>query len=225
MSRIDVILPYFEGEAFIEGALRSVEEAASGHEIRVVVIDDGSSARSHAILRRVLDRSTVASELIVHEANRGIGAARQRGLDAVETEVVGFVDQDDRWRPNLVSSLLDLLEGAEHAAGLMQMELLEGCQRPTWCRPAWLEGPLPGTVVGAGLFRTEALRRLGGFNPALRAGGDDVDLLARFRRAQVETASIDEVVLTRLVHEDNASGRTATDGDLLAGVRAHLGAR
>ena len=225
MSRLDVVIPYFEGERFIEGALTSLANARGSTDLRVVVVDDGSSEASRTQLERTLARCELPWILVTHDHNLGIGATRQRGLEEVETEVVGFLDQDDRWRPTLIDRLLGLMDEADHASGMIEMRLAEGALRPGWCRAEWLEHPLPGTVTGAGLFRTEVLHQLGGFSDAYRFGGDDVDLFARLRRAGAACREIDEVVLTRLVHDSNASGKADLQQDLLAGVRAHLGSR
>ena len=221
MAEVDVVLPYFEGQRFIVGALASLKKVAGEVNLRVIVVDDGSSSSAHGELRTALSSCGLEWELLVNESNLGIGATRQRGLDAVEAEVVGFLDQDDRWC-RAILGLLPLLDRADHVSGRIQLSLVQGLDRPSWCRAEWLEDTLPGNVVGAGLFQTDVLREVGGFNPALRFGGDDVDLFARFRREGIAQVKSAEVVLERLVHETNASGNPAAQSELLAGLHAHL---
>jgi glycosyltransferase involved in cell wall biosynthesis len=221
MPTVDVVLPYFEGQRFVAGALASLEKVAGEVHLRVIVVDDGSTSSAHGELRTALSSCGLEWELLVNDSNLGIGATRQRGLDAVEAEVVGFLDQDDRWCRAMLG-LLPELDHADYVSGRIQMCLVQGLERPSWCRAEWLEETLPGNVVAAGLFRTDVLREVGGFTTAFRLGVDDVDLFARLRRRGIAQVVSNEVVLERLVHETNASGNPAAQRELLAGIHAHL---
>ena len=67
--------------------------------IRIILVDDGSVDRSPTIIegwqKRYPNQITY-----LHQKNAGPGAARNRGLDAVTTEWVTFIDSDDKIEPN-----------------------------------------------------------------------------------------------------------------------------
>lgn len=60
----------------------------------VICIDDGSSDASPAILKRL--QSSYPDRLtVVTQANQGISATRNRGIEMARGEYVGFIDNDD----------------------------------------------------------------------------------------------------------------------------------
>jgi hypothetical protein len=91
---ISVIIPCHNAAAFIADALRSVL-AQTVPALEVLVIDDGST-----------DDSAKRAEAfgppvrVMRQENRGVSAARNRGLDAARGDWVAFLDADDLWLPN-----------------------------------------------------------------------------------------------------------------------------
>ncbi|MFC6719872.1 mycofactocin biosynthesis glycosyltransferase MftF [Natrialbaceae archaeon GCM10025810] len=89
-------------------------EALEYPEYEVVVVDDGSTdgtleaARAHRLAEgwlRIVSVGSPAEPL-------GIGASRNRGVDAARHDIVAFTDADCRPRPNWLSALVPCL--AEH---------------------------------------------------------------------------------------------------------------
>lgn len=87
---VSVIIPVYNGEAFLADAIRSVLQQTVGCEI--VVVDDGSSDRSAAIAEAFGEPVR-----LVRQKNAGTAAARNSGLAAARGEWVAFLDQDDQW--------------------------------------------------------------------------------------------------------------------------------
>ena len=99
--RVSVVVPVFNGEAFIAEALRSIAAQRSGR-FEVIVVDDASTDGSLAMVEA--ERAHLAAqghELVVlrHEVNTGVAAARNTGIRAASCEFVSFLDQDDLWPP------------------------------------------------------------------------------------------------------------------------------
>lgn len=90
---ISVVIPCFDGEAFIEETLHSALGQTLA-PIEVLVVDDGSR-----------DRSAERAEAfgppvrVVRQANRGESRARNRGFELARGEWIAFLDADDRWEP------------------------------------------------------------------------------------------------------------------------------
>jgi glycosyltransferase involved in cell wall biosynthesis len=66
----------------------------------LIVIDDGSTDDTAAILNDYAD-----SRLRVHfQPNRGVSAARNRGIPQSAGELIAFLDSDDLWLPGKISA-------------------------------------------------------------------------------------------------------------------------
>ncbi|QDV82908.1 glycosyltransferase family 2 protein [Stieleria magnilauensis] len=104
MTPVSVVIPCYNGEAFIEETIRSI--LAQTHQVdEILVIDDGSTDRS-ASLAEGLD--TIVR--VIRQANQGESIARNRGLDEARGEWVAFLDADDRWESTKLERQLMLLD-------------------------------------------------------------------------------------------------------------------
>src|SRR4051812_46430326 len=87
--QISVVIPVYNGEAFVVDAIDSVL-AQEGATFELIVIDDGSTDATQAILARYGDK------IIVHrQANAGEPAARNAGIPRMRGELALFLDADD----------------------------------------------------------------------------------------------------------------------------------
>lgn len=94
---VSIVIPLYNRAAFIERALTScVRQSFAAWE--AVVVDDGSSDGSREVVNRFSDSRV---KLVVHESNRGRGAARNSGARESSANWLLFLDSDD-----------ELLEGA-----------------------------------------------------------------------------------------------------------------
>jgi succinoglycan biosynthesis protein ExoO len=109
--RVSVIMPAYNTEQWIEGALRSVLDQTMT-DLEVIVVDDGSTDRTGDRVE-ALAASDSRIRLIRSERNRGPSAARNLALDAARGEWVALLDSDDRFRPDR----LEVMIAAADAAG------------------------------------------------------------------------------------------------------------
>ncbi|MBN9027493.1 MAG: glycosyltransferase family 2 protein [Rhizobiales bacterium] len=87
-----MIMPAFNGVAFIEQAIASVLDQC---EVRseIIVVDDGSEDDTAACVDRLAQRDRRI--LLVRGARGGVATARNRGLHRATAPLVSFLDQDD----------------------------------------------------------------------------------------------------------------------------------
>ena len=222
---ISVILPLYNGERFVEGAVRSILQQTVG-DFQIIAVDDAGKeptlARVEA-MRPLIEAGGHRLDVVVQACNSGIAAARNAGAAISRGEYVSWIDQDDLWPAERTAILLNALQasGSEVVRGRMRfIDLAPGVKRP-WVRDHWFSGDHPGYMLGALLCRAEVLASIGPLTESMREGFDDVDWFMRLRHCQVSVAEVEEVTVVRQIHEANQSGR-ASQGELLAAVRAHV---
>ena len=117
METLSVIIPVYNSTACLERCIASitaVNECANTvlvHEI--ILVDDGSTDGSSELC----DQSavTLSSEdlaiRVIHQANRGVSAARNAGLHAANGTFVFFVDSDDTVDSKMLADLIQTIRG------------------------------------------------------------------------------------------------------------------
>jgi glycosyltransferase involved in cell wall biosynthesis len=90
---VSVIIAVFNGADFIAEALDSVF-AQTHPAASVIVVNDGSTDGTAAVLDRCAGRITVLTQ-----SNQGLALSRNRALDAADGDLVAFLDADDVWEP------------------------------------------------------------------------------------------------------------------------------
>lgn len=97
---ISVVIPAYNAEKHIRRCLKSVLRQTYD-EFEVIVVDDGSSDRTADIVRSFSDSRIY----LVQQANRGVSAARNLGVEIARGEWVAFLDSDDEWEPRFLEAV------------------------------------------------------------------------------------------------------------------------
>lgn len=100
-----VIMPVFNGERYIEAAIRSVI-AQTYPNWRLTVIDDSSTDSTVSVVQR-LAQEDPRIRLIQNPVNVGVARSRNRGLDLFEGDYAAFLDADDIWRADKLSMQIE----------------------------------------------------------------------------------------------------------------------
>src|SRR5699024_8862594 len=90
--KISIIVPVYNVEAYVEKCLQSIS-VQSIQAIEILVVNDGSTDKSGEICDAYAKKD--ARLKVVHEAKRGVSAARNTGVRHAVGEYIGFVDGDD----------------------------------------------------------------------------------------------------------------------------------
>ncbi len=95
---VTVIIPTYNRDWVVGEAIDSVlAQYFSDYEL--IVVDDGSDDRTPEILAAYGNQISV-----LRQANRGVSAARNRGIAAAAGRLVAFLDSDDLWLPQKLST-------------------------------------------------------------------------------------------------------------------------
>ena len=108
-GEILIVVPAYDEEGGIQGVLRRVPDEVLGHEVKTVVVDDGSNDASAAIAR------AEGVPVVTHVVNRGQGDALRTGFAIAQTErsqVVVNLDADGQYKPEELDRLVKpIIEG------------------------------------------------------------------------------------------------------------------
>ena len=221
---VDVIIPVYDGARFVRRAIQSALDQSFTGSVTVWCIDDASTDDSMKVLNTAAD-SDSRVKVLHNEGNCGVAATRNRGVRESSGEYIAFLDQDDEWWTDKLSSQVAAISSEPalgYVVGLQEISLDEGESPPGWTRPEWFERPQPGYLPSALLVRRTTFLEIGYFDETLARGGDDTDWFARARRRGVPHRMLEVPVVTRYVHGGNASSSTRTNEELLAAIRRHI---
>ena len=198
---ISVVIPLHEGERFIAAAIASVlaqEEPPS----EILVVDDGSTDRGPEIA------AAMEGVTLLRQANRGPGAARNRGVAESRGDLVAFLDQDDLLRPTALRRHRETLEAAPSArlsVCRQRFTLLEGETVPEWQRPELLGLETVAWTPSCLCVRRAAFDEIGRFDESMRTTSDLI-WFQRYRAGRWSFVEIDETLVDRRVHGRCQSG-------------------
>ena len=115
--KISVIIPFYNVEKYIASCLDSVL-SQSYQNIEVICVDDGGTDGSRSIVEAYA-RKDERIRVLDLDGNRGIGPARNAGMDAMTGEYFIFLDSDDLLAENALQNLCDaaLHTGADMVNG------------------------------------------------------------------------------------------------------------
>ncbi len=106
--KISVIVPTFNRADLLPRALdsiRSQELSEFNVELEVIVVDDGSTDTTEHLIEQCY-----SDVCYVKQAQKGVSAARNLGLEQATGEWVALLDSDDEWLPHKLAAQLRRLE-------------------------------------------------------------------------------------------------------------------
>jgi glycosyltransferase involved in cell wall biosynthesis len=215
--RVSVIVPVFDGAAFLPDCLESIMgQTLAVHEM--IVVDDGSTDGSATVAE------TFEAVRVLRQDNEGPAVARNAGLEVAVGERIAFCDADDRWLPTKnerqVASL-DEHPDVDCVLCRSEIDVTEGTVLPDYLAPDVVYGDPGGVMPMTGLFRRALLDELGGFHD--HAQGQDFDLLIRARELGARIDVLDEPLAVRRVHDANWTRQFGTFAPgMFRSVRDHL---
>lgn len=200
---VTVVIPTFDSAKYLPAALASVFAQEPRPE-EVLVVDDGSTDETRAILAREPRVSVVALP------HGGVARARNAGIEAARGDVLAFLDSDDEWPPGRMAAALRVLGERPEVHVLLGREVLfaePGVEIPRWVRPEWLREPQDASNTAVLVARREAFERAGLFDPSYESG-EDTEWLLRARQAGLGVERLPEVVVRKRLHGGNLSVET-----------------
>jgi glycosyltransferase involved in cell wall biosynthesis len=190
---ISVVIPTYNRAPLLPRAIASALAAlAQGDEI--LVVDDGSTDRTPAILQQLRDEDS-RIRVVRHDRNRGRPFARNTILREAQGEHLAWLDVDDEWYPAKLEAQFACLAASEQA-GLSRVIVMcpfnwrwthaaQSC--PVFPKASddplrdFLSGSV-GAYLWSMLGRTETFRSVGSFDEKLPRL-QDLEFMIRYARS------------------------------------------
>lgn len=103
---LTIVIPlYNKGQSVKRSICSVLNQSFSNFEI--VIVDDGSTDNSVEVVKSFKDDRIK----IVRQANAGVSAARNHGIDIASGQFITFLDADDEYEPNHLETLRKLIDG------------------------------------------------------------------------------------------------------------------
>jgi glycosyltransferase involved in cell wall biosynthesis len=207
---VSVVIPVFNGERFLREAVQSVLDQKYS-PLEIIVVDDGSTDGTASVARSLPVR-------YLHQTNQGPAAARNRGIEHAQGELITFADADDLWPlAKLELQLPYLTDDVEIVMGRIQQVL--SSSEEEFGEPAF------SVNLGSAVIRKTVFDRVGLFDETMRYS-EDVDWFMRAREAGVAIMTIDAVTLFYRQHEENMTrGKSTSELNVLKALKRSLDRR
>jgi len=213
---VTTILPVFNRPRMLPEAVVSVLQQTY-RPIEVVIVDDGSTdettvvadalARDHAEIR------------VIHQQNRGVGAAREAGRAVARGEFIQHLDSDDLLEARKFELQVESLRAhldCDACYGWTRMRFRDGtsARAPSKRTGERIDTMFPAMLqarwweTGTPLYRSSVIKRAGAWLP-LRSE-EDWEYDCRIAALGVRLQYVEAWVSEYRQHQGNISGRTDT---------------
>ncbi|MDJ0579807.1 glycosyltransferase family 2 protein [Crocosphaera sp.] len=99
---ISVITPVYNGESFIESCIKVVIEQNCS-DVEHIIVDGGSQDGTVTIIKQYAEKYPHIRW--ISEADRGQSDAMNKGIKMAKGEVIGFLNVDDYYEPNVLNKI------------------------------------------------------------------------------------------------------------------------
>ncbi len=199
-NRVGIVIPAYNTGDPLREAAQSALSSLGSHR-NVVIVDDGSTDKRTKQILADLERQGFP---VVRLPHKGVGAARNAGLAAMDVPYACGLDSDDIITPNAPSIAADILDARP------EVELVTG-SGIEFTSDGVYSDPIPppdpsritmrrGSVIAnPSMFRLSSFRACGGYPEGLSVGEDWV-LWMRLLKAGGDVAVSDATFLLRRLH-------------------------
>ncbi|NLH16031.1 MAG: glycosyltransferase [Phycisphaerae bacterium] len=105
MARVDIVMALYNKSKTVLRSIESIRRQTFT-DWRLIVVDDGSMDDGPSKVRGLNDTRIE----LIHQENRGPGAARNTGLFRANAPFVAFLDSDDEWLPGHLADSIAAFE-------------------------------------------------------------------------------------------------------------------
>lgn len=128
--KVSVIVPVYNGERYLPKCIESILHQTF-RDFELIVVNDGSTDGSEAVCRSYNDERMK----VFSQPNRGVSAARNRGLDEAQGEWVYFCDADDELWEDALQRLVQKTAAPDVSFVMAGYEICDESGKTVYSRP------------------------------------------------------------------------------------------
>ncbi len=107
MSTVDIIIPNYNKEKFLNSAIKSVLNQ-SFKDWKLIIVDDNSSDKSKIILAKYKRNKKI--KILYLKKNKGPGYCRNLAIKSSNSRFIAFLDSDDYWNKKKLSEQIEFMK-------------------------------------------------------------------------------------------------------------------
>ncbi len=122
---VSIIIPVYNVEPYVEECLKSVMCQTCAEPMECIIVDDCGTDNSMAIVEQLVAdyKGPIRFEILRHDHNRGLSAARNTGIEHASGEYLMFIDSDDSVHPDFCKAAYEC--AIQHHADLVMFSHLD----------------------------------------------------------------------------------------------------
>jgi glycosyltransferase involved in cell wall biosynthesis len=175
---ISIVIPLYNKAHTITRTLSTVL-TQTFQNFEIVIVNDGSKDKSVEVIRQFTSDYRIR---IIHQKNLGVSVARNRGVSESKFEYIAFLDGDDEWLPEYLSTMKKAIDKFPNAGmfccagkvrnntGIYERLAKKYENKITMIR--YFENPHVYTHTSATVVSKKAFNMTQGFPPGMRLNQD-----------------------------------------------------
>jgi glycosyltransferase involved in cell wall biosynthesis len=204
LKKLTIITPVFNRAELIETAIKSVLNQ-NYFQVEHIILDGGSTDGTLDVLRKYPGLH------VISEPDQGMYDAINKGLRLATGDIIGLLNSDDYYAPDIFATVASLFENDELYAVAGQAEIIREKSGKLVSTTSLLPGDgedlvrhsiFDTPVINAYFFSRKVYEEAGDFNPQYKIVADR-DFMIRFALRHLKTMYIDQLVYSYLQHSNS----------------------
>jgi len=217
LPSITIGVPAYNEEKTIEKTVDSIVKADYPKEkVEIIIVNDGSKDNTVSVVKQIIQKYPSYDIKLVNKKNGGKASANNTALRKAKGELFAVVDADSRIEKNCIKLLVRHFENEKVGAAISRIKvdkpktLLERMQRFEYIMSNMIRklmsniGTLALTPGVLSMYRTELVRKLGGFDANRENLTEDLEIAMRLKyhnyMVVMDTDSITHTVVPKKMH-------------------------
>lgn len=191
---ISIIIPSFNQAKYLHNAIESALDQNVQGEI--IIVDDKSTDLSLAIAKKYQDKRPDIIKIIEHEKNEGLATARNTGIAHAKFDWFIPLDADDYLLDNCLERIIEVIKATDADMVAPSFRCFGLNQQDVILMPNLkIEDFRVGNRIGyCTAMRKSKVLEVGGYNPAMVEGYEDMALTMRMLSKGAKLVTIPEVL-------------------------------
>ncbi len=171
-AKISVIIACFNDAHYIDQAISSVQNQTYSN-IELIVVDDGSKS----LTKKVLQSIKTKIDILIFQENKGVSAARNKGIESSHGDFIMILDSDDYLEPKFLEKAIAEFDADKNVRVVScYANLIYGKKKKGFLKPkggdiiSFLNN---NCALGTSLYKKGDVSQVGGYDEKMLLGLED----------------------------------------------------